>query len=119
MQQYLPMKICSWLLLVVMLIATIHCGCAQAHGTDGKFKAGAEVTSISATDGCPCCPQGDHHSSGDNSDACGGCGCHAALLLPLFQLSYHPVLSDHQASSPIKQLPEVYLSRFIPPQNLV
>ena len=119
MQQYLPMKSCAWLLLVIILIAAVHCGCAEAHENGSKVKAGAEITSISHTDGCPCCPQGENHSSGDHGDACGSCGCHAAIPLAAFQLSYRPILIANQASSPYKHLPEVYLSRFIPPQNLV
>ena len=35
-----------------------------------------------------------------------------------FQFGYNPVILDLKRSEPFKYLPEVYLTRFIPPQNL-
>jgi len=40
------------------------------------------------------------------------------LTIHPFQLSYNPSIIDFGTSEEFKHLPEVYLPKFIPPQNL-
>lgn len=64
---------------------------------------------------------GDHQSQTDDDDCCASsacsCACHAPLLT---SLSFPPpplVMFEH-AWEPAQQLPTVYLSIFVPPQNI-
>lgn len=65
---------------------------------------------------CPCAPQGPHQDS-DGCDSCVNCTCHAPLTVQPFQLNYAPIIITLQWSDPFKHLPEVFLPKFIPPQN--
>lgn len=118
MRQLPPMKIFSLLLLVVMLTAVL----------DGAFRSAraAQVSPAAATlqvledggnppHGCPCPPT--NHNDCDDCDDCADCICNCFLTSQLFSLSYKPFLQDLHSHTPFSFLPEVYLSRFIPPQN--
>jgi len=45
------------------------------------------------------------------------CACHASVTIQQFQLSYNPSILKLNLSEPFKYLPEVFLSKFIPPQK--
>lgn len=72
---------------------------------------------ISASLPQPCSPCGQCKDY-DGCDTCINCACHTPLPFQQFQLSYNPIISDLTIPYPFKSFPEVYLSKFIPPQNL-
>ena len=119
MLKNLPLKLSSWLLIVAVLTVAFNGVCQTAHAMQDCVSktVSASQPEVSAVDGCPCCPV-EH----DDFDACGdcvNCVCHASVIIQQFTLSYAPVTSDIASSEPFKSLPEVYLPKFIPPQNLV
>ena len=120
MRKLIPLKFFSWVLLVVMLTITIDGVYENAHAVQSHVTAANEQASpseISASHHCPCAPL-EQHKDYDGCDTCVNCTCHAPLTIQPFQLSYNPSILDNlYASDPFKHLPEVYLSKFIPPQN--
>jgi hypothetical protein len=81
---------------------------------------GAVHVSVSASD---CCHHGDSpdhslpESDSDGCHSCGTCPCHAPLVSALLFPPFAPVVTALQSFYSEKQIPEVYLSKFIPPQN--
>ena len=117
MRRKLKIKSFSWLLIVVLFSVTLHGVFESAHAFEGHFSpTGEQVSAISAADGCPCCPVGDHDS--DGCATCINCLCHTTIPLHPFYLSYSPILLHFQSWEPYRDLPEVYLPKFVPPQNL-
>jgi len=130
MRKFTNPKFFSWLLLAVLLTASIHCVfenayASESHASGVGWAPRAHATlsddishcQILASDQCPCCPT-EHQDDSADCDSCIHCICHASLTIQHFSLSYHPFILDLQTSSPFKHIPEVYLAKFIPPQNL-
>jgi hypothetical protein len=121
MRKLIQQKFLSMIFLVVTLTVTINGVYACAHDTDSQMSAAGDHASslgISASHHCPCCPV-EQHNNCDDCDACTNCFCHAPLTIQPFQLYYNPNIRDLSTSDPLKHLPEVYLSKFIPPHILV
>ena len=119
MQKHIPLKIFSWIILVLMLTVTIDGVHESAHAMQGHVTAAIDPASpseISSSHQCPCFPL-EQHKDYDGCDSCDNCACHAPLTMQQFQLSYNPVISDLSMADPFRYLPEVYLSKFIPPQK--
>ncbi|HEY5974895.1 MAG TPA: hypothetical protein VIU41_09145 [Geobacteraceae bacterium] len=114
-------KICSLLLIVVMLAFSVTGACASAHAIEGQLMAADDhaccAAGISAPQDCPSCPLDDEHGA-DGCSNCFNCLCHASLLSRPFQLAYQPFILLASCGEPFTALPEVYLPKFIPPQNL-
>ena len=118
MRRIIHLKFISWALLTVILSVTIHCAHEGAHAMQRHAttsSAGAALTEMSATHQCPCSP-GEQHNDFDACDSCAHCACHAPLTIQPFQFNYNPVIVYLTTSDPFTHLPEVYLSKFIPPQ---
>jgi hypothetical protein len=88
----------------------------QSHVIDASIQASSAENSASHQ--CPCSPL-EEHKDCDGCDTCINCACHAPLSIEQFQLSYNPIILDMSTSDPFKHLPEVFLSKFIPPHILV
>lgn len=121
MRKLLPLKFFSWLILAAVLTALVHGACKSAHASQSGSAVSSEhaaQSEIFASQNCPCCPvePADHHGA---CDSCINCICHATSLAGQVELTYLPVVIELQAFHPYKHLPEVFLSKFIPPQNLV
>lgn len=71
---------------------------------------------VSVTHQCPCAPL-EPHKDYDGCDSCINCACHAPLTVQPIQLGYNPITLNLNKSEPFKHLPEVYLPKFIPPQE--
>jgi len=118
MRKFIHLKFFSLLLIVVMLTVTLHCVHENAHAMQSHLAAAgdrATHSEISAAHQCPCCPL-EQHTDYDGCDACINCACHAPLTAHSFQLIYNPIIIGLTSYDPFKHLPEVYLSKFIPPQ---
>lgn len=113
-------KVCSQVLVVVMLVISVTGACASAHDMEGQLTAAHDHAccdaGISAPHDCPACPLEDEHGA-DGCNTCFNCMCHASLLTQPFQLAYQPFILLPPGSEPFTALPEVYLAKFIPPQK--
>ena len=119
MRKLLCLKLLSWLMLTVILTAMTHGLCDEAHASHHFVSAASDQTESlsSATGHCTDCPVNDDDGGSGNCDDCTNCICHTFSLPHHFKFVYIPIASDLLTSQPFKQLPEVYLSKFIPPQN--
>ncbi len=118
MRKRLHLKFFSWLLVVVMLTIAINGVCESAHAMESQLSAASDQASqseLSASDQCPCCPL--ENKEFDDCNTCMNCACHASVTIQQFQLSYNPSILKLNLSEPFKYLPEVFLSKFIPPQK--
>jgi len=118
MRKLIPLKLVSRLLLVVMLTVTVNCVHESAHAMQGHVNVAndkASLEDISTPHQCPCIPS-EEHKDYDGCDNCSNCVCHAPLAVQPFQLGYNPIVLDLRTSELFKHLPEVYLSKFVPPQ---
>jgi len=103
-----------------MLTVTINGVHESAHAMQGFLLATSERAAHhdhSASHQCPCAPS-EQHKDSDGCVACVNCDCHAPLAVHPLKLSYNPSILGLCTSDPFKFLPEVYLPKFIPPQNL-
>jgi len=120
MLKQIPLHFFSRLLLLAMLTVMGNGVHESAHAMHTHVTAARESASqpeISESHQCPCAPL-EQHKDYDGCDTCVNCSCHAPLTIQPFQLSYNPSIMDNlYASDPFKHLPEVYLTKFIPPQN--
>jgi hypothetical protein len=119
MQKFIHLKFFSFILLAVMLAVTIDGARESAQAMQSRVSAAKDQTShseISTPHHCPCTPL-EEHKDNDCCDTCANCACHAPLTVRPFQLSYNPIIVVLSSHDPFKLLPEVYLSKFIPPQQ--
>ena len=71
-----------------------------------------------------CCSAGGLYNPRDSCNRNGHCAaacycaCHLPVTMQPLQLHHAPVMSRLVTGEPFTFLPEVYLPRFIPPQNL-
>jgi len=108
-------------MLLVMLSITINGVHESAHAIQVHVTSAGEQAShseISACHLCPCAPL-EQHKDYDGCDTCVNCTCHAPLTNETLQISYNPSILKLYVSDLFKFIPEVFLTKFIPPQNLV
>jgi hypothetical protein len=112
-----PVKLISWILLVVLLALMVNGVHAHDHpvaiGGCGE-SAFAEHGDAAPAHNCPCTPE--QHQESDGCDSCAHCTCHAPLTVQTFRLTYAPLVLALQVNDPFAHMPEVYLPKFIPPQ---
>jgi len=111
------LRILSLFLIIALLSSGATGLCISAHAVE-KCLGDHESINESIVDphDSPSCPL-EQHNDFDGCDTCINCSCHATLIIQPFLLSYNPITLDLRTSDPFKHLPEVYLDRFIPPQN--
>ena len=118
MKKLSPLKYLSMLLLLIMLLTSANGVHDTVHAMQSQLSTAGEQTSF-ATDSihsCPCDP-GEQHEDCDGCDSCINCSCHAPLTVQPFQLRYTPLIITLSSTDPFKHLPEVFIPKFIPPQN--
>uniref|UniRef100_C6DYP2 DUF2946 domain-containing protein n=1 Tax=Geobacter sp. (strain M21) TaxID=443144 RepID=C6DYP2_GEOSM len=113
-------KFTSWFILASVLLLLCNGVCSTAHALE-SLVSNSQDTAASTADrvGAPCCPDNHHDSESPACDDCVNCLCHVTVAPQLFRLNYLPVFSDISSFAAFRLLPEVYLPKFIPPQNLV
>jgi len=118
MRKLIHLKFYSFILVVVMLTVALHGAHESAHAMHSHVKTCDQVSlpDIPASHQCPFSPDGQNKDY-DGFDTCVNCSCHASQTIQPFQLSYNPIIISLGSSDPFKYLPEVFLSKFIPPQN--
>lgn len=111
-----PLQFFSLVLLMAMLIVTINCVHENAHAMQRDVAtADCSAERLSSFHQSPC-DHPEQHDDSDGCDTCANCACHAPLTINPLQLTYTPIISDLVSSDPYNHLPEVYLSKFVPPQ---
>ena len=118
MRKLISLKFVSQLLLVILLIVAVNGVHESAHAMQDHVKTSsdqASLSQISAPHQCPCTPPAEHKDY-DGCDTCVNCTCHAPLAVQQLVHRYNPIISSLHFSDPYQYLPEVYLSKFIPPQ---
>lgn len=111
--------------LIMVVIAAATAGFWQDARAEELALAKSSKSSHSAFHAIPSIKTNtkspDNQNTGDN-DTCGSCrycACHAPLLHQPIQLTYFPQYNLLQPTGESFEVPsEVYLSIFIPPQNL-
>lgn len=121
MRNLIPLKFVSRLLVIIMVITVLHgvheCAHAMQHYVVSTSDPAVSHSELSASHEPPCTPPAQHKDS-DGCDSCINCPCHAPLDVPQLGLNYNPIILSLGFSDPYQYLPEVFLSKFIPPQNL-
>lgn len=121
MRKKIPFKFLTRLLLLVMLTVTINGVHESAHALQSRVaaedqeEAHSAHSALSAPHQCPCTPF-EGHKDYDDCDTCVNCSCHAPLTVQPLKLVYNPIVVALSTYDPYRLLPEVYLSKFIPPQ---
>lgn len=111
-------KYISFLMVIVILSIAVN-GFCQSSDTV-KFPVAAKniqkVTDISSNDTQS--PESPVNKSAhpDHCNSSCYCSCHAPLTLQSERLCYSPSIDPLSSFEPFKAIPEVYLSKFIPPQ---
>ncbi|HEY6837326.1 MAG TPA: hypothetical protein VI389_01150 [Geobacteraceae bacterium] len=111
-------KLIASLLVVVTVVATSFCLCTEAHARHAEGIHGQEtgdVTVAAAVDHCPSCPESEH-TGADHCDC--ACSCHLPVTVQPVHIRFSPAITLLIVSEPFNALPEVYLPKFVPPQNL-
>jgi len=119
MRKFIHIKFFSWVFLVVILTVTLNGVHESAHAMQSQVSAASDQLShseISTPHQCPCTPL-EQHKDYDGCDTCINCACHAPLVVQPFQIGYNPIILESSASNPLKHLPEVFLSLFVPPDS--
>ena len=116
-------KFVTYLLLIVILTLSTagFCqdACADEIAVDKSIKSANSVASFFAAEKTgPCCPCNQKSDNDNRCDSCRYCSCHAPLISQPVQVEYTPQLISIITSEPFTNLPEVYLSKFIPPHIL-
>jgi hypothetical protein len=120
MRIFVPLKFIASIVLVLMLTMAIHVMHESAHAMQSHVTVASGYKSpskIPTSHQSPCSPL-EQNEDYDCCDICINCACHASLALQPFQLGYLPTILELSAYVPFKHHPEVYLPKFIPPQNL-
>lgn len=101
--------------MAVMVDGLHQCVQASQHH-QATFSGQVSDSGVSAADQDHSFPL--EHKDCDVCDTCSNCPCHASLTMQPFQLRYNPSVLELRTDDPFQYLPEVYPSKFIPPQNL-
>lgn len=111
----LPKNGIALVLLLVMLSITL--GGVVCLGAHPHAAPTADVVATHADGDAPCCPDsGD--SDGDHCQSCLSCPCQAPLTGNELRIGYSPSIRTLSFSDYLVPPPDVYLSKFVPPQNL-
>lgn len=108
-------KLASLFLIVTILSASGLCSCLDSLAT--------QPSSASAAMGCEGanhCPESpcDDHSDADHNAASCFCSCHLPLLILSMDIRPSQIAGKLSFFEIFTAMPEVYLPKFIPPQNL-
>lgn len=118
MKKIIPAKFISLLLLVVMLTMTITGVHESVHAMQCHVKKVSEqatLLEVTTSHFNPSAPL-EQHNDFAGCDTCANCTCHAPLSNQPVLICYNPVVLTLHTSEPFRFLPNVFLSKFIPPQ---
>ena len=106
----------------MIFMASAICLCKETHAAQQSWGTHGQVACDALTgadaDHCPSCPSHDQTDSDHCASSC-DCSCHLSVTVPPVSIRFSPVVTDLVFFEPFTALPEVYLSKFIPPHILV
>lgn len=115
-------KLVAKLLIILMVIMAVHGALESAHAMNCHVfppsQTAITAPDLSAPNDCPCNPPTEQQEESDCCDTCLNCSCHTLLSSHRLLLRYAPLVLKVGSSEPYRHLPQVFLSKFIPPQNL-
>jgi len=118
MNRQLFQKYISFLMVIVILSIAVNGFCQSSDTVEFSVAAkniqkGTYISSIDTQ-----CPESPVNKSAqpDHCNSSCYCSCHAPLTLQSVRLCYFPPIDPLSTFEPFKAIPEVYLSKFIPPQ---
>ncbi|WP_129125814.1 hypothetical protein [Geomonas oryzae] len=117
MRTFIPIRFLSVLLLAVTFSTLLGGVLDSAHAMQRCVaEAGCEQSLSPQNSDCdtPVCPSED--SDHDGCDLCCDCACHLSVNVEHFSFAYLPLLSEIRTTDRFVHLPEVFLSKFVPPQ---
>ena len=111
----------SRFLLLILLTASINGRFSSAHAIQSTVSPANSSESLAVASALHCDQKTSqkHHEHSGECHTCSNCVCHLLLPVQTIKLDYHPVITSFCSFKPIETLPEVTLSRFIPPRNVV
>ena len=110
-------KYISCLMVLVILAISVTGFCPDTCAAELPDNLNSGHCTAGAIDGhCPSSPVNDHAASDQYDPSC-HCPCHAPLTTQPVQITCSQRISPLLFIDPFKAIPEVFLSRFIPPQN--
>ena len=113
-------RMVALLTLVVLMTLFVSVNC-HAVGTRAAGLHATTSVPLPAAEHAdtPCCPIDNHdHSDVDHCASCLHCACNASLLSMAVLPTYAPALSSLVTYEQFHALSDVFLPKFIPPQNL-
>jgi hypothetical protein len=117
MHQLIIVTFFSRFLLLILLTGSINGQLGTAHAEQTSVspaKTGESFAMVSAR------PEKktvhEHHNHTGECHTCCNCFCNVILSIQSIKLDYNPVIMSFGSFKPIANLPEVTLSRFIPPR---
>lgn len=113
-------KSASLLLIIAMLTVTALFPCMQdaaAEQSTGTQLQSFAAVDETAGDHCPHCPDQGHSDSGHCDSSC-SCSCHPPVIGQPVRIRLDEIVIDLVFLEPFTALPEVYLPKYIPPQNV-
>lgn len=118
MKTALFLKSVSLLMIAMVFTVSVTGFCHDAGAADHDAGTRQKVNSCTTDEkGCPSCPVDEHSVPGHCDSSC-HCSCFAPLKAETVQVGCSPPASRLTFYEPYQSFPEVYPSRFIPPQIL-
>lgn len=114
-------KYISFLMVIVILSIAVNGFCQSSDIVEFSVAAKnvqKDTYIFSIDTQCPESPVNKSAHPDHCSSSC-HCSCQAPLTLQSGRLCYSPSIDPLSSFEPFKAIPEVYLSKFIPPQILV
>jgi hypothetical protein len=108
-------KFTSLLLVVMILAASVHGFCQESHAMEQSPVLSADTGWDAGQS--PSCP-GEDHSDADHDAASCFCSCHLPMIVLPLDIQPSPIVGTLSFFDRFTALPEIYLPKFIPPQNL-
>lgn len=117
MKQNTLLKFITLLTVMVIFAISFTEFCGESHGFEvsGASHGAETCKGPGAVDKGGHCPS-DENTLPDHCDSSCNCPCHAPLTWQPVLASCAPHISSLVFSEPFKAIPEVYLSKFVPPQ---
>ena len=109
-------------LLFIVAIFTVTALFPCLEGASAEQSRGSQLQSLAtfdetAGDHCPNCPDQGDSDSGHCDSSC-SCSCHPPVIGQPVQVRLDQIVMDIVFFEPFSALPEVYLPKFTPPQNV-
>ena len=120
MHKYSAITLFSRFLLLILLTASINGGFSGVHAMQTTVVPEQNRESFATLSAMHTSKKTahEHHNHSGECYTCSNCLCQVILSVQSIRLDYNPVITSFCSFKPITNLPEIILSRFIPPRTL-